>query len=152
MRIWTHALCIVAGIASPVLLEDWLVKTFEVARSASPAPTQQAAMTPEELVLEFDKIAFTQRQPREAAARFLAPDIVEHGTQDALGGSPGVDNSFGANARSTILHVVSDGDIVMVHSKLEDAAPTGETFVDIYRVASGKIEEWWHIPQRPPQN
>ncbi|MGK2860855.1 MAG: nuclear transport factor 2 family protein [Chitinophagaceae bacterium] len=52
-------------------------------------------------------------------------------------------------------HVVAEGDIVFLHSRYEMAGKEWR-FIDIYRVANGKLAEHWdammHMPDEPANN
>ena len=46
-------------------------------------------------------------------------------------------------------HVIADGDIVMLHSRYEMAGAEWR-FIDIYRVADGKLAEHWDAMMQMP--
>ena len=110
-------------------------------------------MTPQEVALTFERIAFTEHQPQEAVARLLGSSFVDHGAGGARFGDRTAylrrltSVSTDVGAIRTAEHVVVEGDIVMVHYIRHDGAGT-TVGVDIYRIADRKIVEHWNIAQR----
>ena len=105
------------------------------------------------IVREFYEQVFVHHRAAEAAEKYLAADYIQHNPNVATGRKPFVDfftPFFQKNgeAKSTIMRVIAEGDLVVlhVHSKLKASDP-GRAVIDIFRVADGKIVEHWDVMQ-----
>lgn len=112
----------------------------------------------EKLVLDFYNMAFNAHQPTVAADRYIGDVYIQH--------NPNVPNGAGAfkgyfepyfkahpSARLQIVRVISEGDLVVTHSKFTSGPEdTGTALVDIFRVSKGKIVEHWDVRQTIPDH
>lgn len=111
-----------------------------------------------EVVTEFDRMTFDQRNPRVAIMEYVAEDYVDHdpatgGTRDGLlklleaGGPWSV-----AEAQREKLHTLTDGAVVALHQRItvKPGEPASEV-VDLFRVDKGKIVEHWGVAQATAQ-
>ncbi|HTT01046.1 MAG TPA: nuclear transport factor 2 family protein [Steroidobacteraceae bacterium] len=153
LRPWVHVLGILGGVAATAGFEGWTTSAHGPRSSAHYASVENASMTPQEVALTFERIAFTEHRPQEAVARLLGPSFVDHEAGGAHFGDrtaylrhlTSVSTEVGAIR--TAEHVVVEGDIVMVHYIRRDGAGT-TAGVDIYRIAHRKIVEHWNVAQR----
>lgn len=149
MRLWVHALCIVAGIAAPVSLEAWSMTAAGPRSHAHYAAVDQQSMSAKDLVLAFDHLAFDEHKPVEAIYRYISPDFVDHDPNTVGDRQSSIDYmnkhdwSKGGPKR-TIKHVIAEGDLVVIHHHLvRTPGSKGIVAIDIFRVANGKIVEHW---------
>lgn len=113
-------------------------------------------MSAKELVLAFFTAAFVDHDP-EAVKSLVTPDYIQHnpqvptGAEGLLGLIPLVKQS---GMTVTTHRVISEGDLVVLHSSFENAdafgAPTLAAF-DVFRVQDGKIAEHWDNLQPVPE-
>lgn len=105
-------------------------------------------MTPTETVLAALTALFVNFDP-EAAAPLLKDDYIQHnpsvptGSAAILGFLPALKES---GLSADVHRVITEGDLVVVHSTLNNAqAFGGETLVafDVFRVEDGKLAEHW---------
>ncbi|HWW65090.1 MAG TPA: nuclear transport factor 2 family protein [Sphingomonadaceae bacterium] len=156
MRGWVHALCVIAGIAAPISLEAWTTSAHGPRNKAHYAAVEAESMTPKEVVLAFDRLAFDDHKPVEAIMKYVAPDYVDHDPtvkgdrQSAIDYLEKHDWSKGGPQR-TIKHVIAEGDLVVLHHHLVRQPGTkGLVAVDIFRVKDGKLAEHWDALQPIP--
>lgn len=153
MRPWLHALGVLGGIAATAGFEGWTTSAHGPRSSAHYTDVGNASMTPRDVALTFERIAFTERHPQEAVERLVASPFADHEADRA---SPGDRDTYlrrltssttDSAAVRTAEHVVVEGDLVMVHYMQRDSH--GSTAgVDIYRIADRKIAEHWNVAVR----
>jgi predicted SnoaL-like aldol condensation-catalyzing enzyme len=156
MRPLYHALGIAAGLAAPVAVTLWSTSAHGPRSNAHYASVAAESASPKDVILAFEKLAFDKRQPAEAVRRYFSETAVDHSSRVA-GDKASVialleklDWSTRGPTR-TVLHVLSEGDMVAVHYHLvREAGTKGEMAVDLFRVANGKIEEHWEVLQPLP--
>lgn len=111
---------------------------------------------PKGLVLDFFDLAFTRREPREAAHRFLSRSYIQHNPMVADGADAFAEMMEGLfahapQASSSVKRVISEGDLVVVHYHVKMAPEqNGSAVVDIFRVEDGRIIEHWDVVQAVP--
>ena len=98
------------------------------------------------LVLEaFD--ALFNRRDFDAAARYWAPDYVQH----SAGIGPGRDGLFemvrSVHRRYESALALSEGDHVMVHGRFSGGDRPTRIVVDIFRIENGRLVEHWDVMQ-----
>lgn len=112
-------------------------------------------MTPQELVLAAVASIFVDFDV-DAAKTLLAPDYIQHnvavptGADPILGFIPALEES---GIEPTTHRVISEGDLVVLHSTYDNAQAFGaETLVafDVFRVEDGQVAEHWDNLQVPP--
>ncbi len=125
------------------------------------APFLQAEAVPknanERLVIDFYNLAFNAHKPAEAARRYIGTTYIQHNPLVPNGAAPFV-NYFGEffkthpAAALDMVRVISEGDLVVVHSKFTTGPEDrGEAIIDIFRIADGKIVEHWDVIQPVPE-
>lgn len=149
MRPWLHALGVVLGIGIPVAV------TFSSSRTG---PQFDRFTPPREVLLNFERMAFDERQPEAAVRKYFSPDVVDHdpnvrGDRDSIiERLSKLDWSTGGPQR-TIMHVVVDGDIVAVHHHLvRKPGEAGIAAVDLFRIKDGLVVEHWDVLQPIPED
>lgn len=105
-------------------------------------------MTPKELVLNAFAAIFINFDP-QAAEQLLAADYIQHnaavptGAAPVVGFIPALENS---GIEVTTHRVITEGDLVMLHSTYENAQLLGADALvafDVFRVKDGTIAEHW---------
>ncbi|HEY9243482.1 MAG TPA: nuclear transport factor 2 family protein [Streptosporangiaceae bacterium] len=106
-------------------------------------------------VLAFYEQA-VKRRDFPAAARFLAPVLIQHRT-DAADGAEGL-REFIDRMRAAYPHgsyeikrVFADGDYVILHVHVvREPGARGSAHVDIFRLDNGKVAEHWDVDEPIP--
>ena len=97
--------------------------------------------------------AFFINRDATALERYWAPDYVQHNPQMPDGTAalaPAID-MLPENFTYEIGNIAGEGDIVFVHGRYTNMAPTPMIAVDIFRVVDGKIVEHWDVLQPEEQ-
>ncbi len=108
------------------------------------------------IVLDFFDLAFVQREPGQAARRYLGSGYTQHNptAPDGAAVFPDLIGGLFAQAPDASFHLertVAEGDLVVLHYNLKlHAADPGQAVVDIFRVADGQIVEHWDVMQPVP--
>lgn len=124
------------------------------------ATQASATITPhtlnEKVVVEFYSQAFNAHQPKAASDRYIGPVYIQHNPLVPNGAAPFY-NYFGGffkthpEASLDMKHLVSEGDLVVVHSLFRTGPQDrGEAIMDLFRVDHGKIVEHWDVIQPVP--
>jgi predicted SnoaL-like aldol condensation-catalyzing enzyme len=109
------------------------------------------------VVREFYEMAFNQKQPEDAVARYMGSRYVQHNPQAGDGPEPfiGYVRYFTGtypNARLDIKRVIAEGDLVVVHGHMvREVGDRGMAVMDIFRVEDGKVVEHWDVIQDVPE-
>ncbi|MEM9436120.1 MAG: nuclear transport factor 2 family protein [Pseudomonadota bacterium] len=113
-------------------------------------------MTPKEIVLALFTAAFVDHDP-DAARQLVTEDYIQHnpavptGAEGLMGLIPLVEQS---GMTATTYRVLSEGDLVVLHSVYDNAdafgAPSLAAF-DVFRVENGKVAEHWDNLQPVPE-
>ena len=109
------------------------------------------------LVREFYDMAFNQRKPAEAAAKYVGTRYRQHNPTVGDGREGFVNGIGGFLSAVPDLHVefkrlLAEGDLVAVHSQFLPApGARGTAVVDIFRLENGKIVEHWDVAQDVPE-
>ena len=118
-----------------------------------------AGQTPKQIVTAFFDLAFVQRQPVEAAGKYISADQYIQHNPGGTDGRAAFIAGFAAyvektNFRCEIKRVIAEGDLVVVHNHCKenpaDANDRGSAVVDIFRVDKGLIVEHWDVEQAVP--
>jgi predicted SnoaL-like aldol condensation-catalyzing enzyme len=118
---------------------------------------QAALSDPRTIVTEFFIAAFVDRQPEEAAARYVSPDKYIQHNPNGKNGRESFINGFAQYVESTayrceIKRVVAEGDLVVVHSHCKEKPDDrGSAVIDIFRVEKDLIVEHWDVMQAIPE-
>jgi predicted SnoaL-like aldol condensation-catalyzing enzyme len=107
-----------------------------------------------ELVTEFARLLYTERDPRTAFARFVSPDYIQHnpglpdGPEAAV---EGLEPKFRAEgARFEVQRILVDGDLAVVHLKASRPGGPDTAVADFYRIEGGRLVEHWDVLQPVP--
>ncbi|MEU7894056.1 nuclear transport factor 2 family protein [Nonomuraea sp. NPDC049152] len=108
-------------------------------------------------VQTFFNLAFNDKQPAEAVARYLGSSYTQHNPQAPDGSEAFVQFVSGFASQFPqlsldIKRVVAEGDLVVMHSLMQTSPDDrGTAVVDIVRVQDGKIVEHWDVLQPVPE-
>jgi predicted SnoaL-like aldol condensation-catalyzing enzyme len=107
-----------------------------------------------ELMTEFARILYTERDPRTAFARFVSPGYVQHnpglpdGPEAAVAG---LEPKFQAEgARFDVQRILVDGDLAVVHVRASRPGAPDTAVADFYRIEDGRLVEHWDVLQPVP--
>ncbi|MGE0115856.1 MAG: nuclear transport factor 2 family protein [Steroidobacteraceae bacterium] len=147
MSVLMRLIAAAAGIATVLL----------VTLSTLQKPTAPPRVTsPREVVMAFEKLAFDERNPKQAILEYVSPDFIDHspnmdGTRDgAIRHLDKLDWSTAAPQRE-IQRIIADQDIVAIHHRLtRKPGDPSIAVVDIFRVKDGMIVEHWDVLQPVP--
>jgi predicted SnoaL-like aldol condensation-catalyzing enzyme len=110
-----------------------------------------------QVIREWNELAFNQRRPEEAVARYLGPDYRQHNPGAADGAEPfiGFVKWFAQTYpafRVEPKRIIAEGDHVVMHSHLiREPGDRGMAVVDIFRLEDGKLVEHWDVVQEVPE-
>ncbi len=124
--------------------------------AATPPENMQS---PKEVVIAFYRLALMDLRPKEAFARYAAPDFVEH-SADSPGGTAQSTVDFltdlikkSPQPKWEIVRVVAEDDMVFLHVRFTPAKGATPVVVgEIFRVRNGKLVEHWDIIQHAPEH
>ena len=97
--------------------------------------------------------AFFINRDASAVERYWAPDYIQHNPQMQDGTAalaPAIDQ-LPRDFKSEIGAIAGESDMVFVHGRYTNMAPTPLIAVDIFRLANGKIVEHWDVLQAEEQ-
>jgi len=112
--------------------------------------------TAKQTVLDFFDLAFVQREPGEAAQRYLGESYTQHNPTAPDGAEvfPALIEGLFSQVPDASFHlkrVVAEDDLVVLHYNLRMSADDlGQAVVDIFRVEDGRIVEHWDVMQPVP--
>jgi predicted SnoaL-like aldol condensation-catalyzing enzyme len=108
-------------------------------------------------VRAFYDLAFNQKKPDEAVARYLGSTYTQHNPMAGDGPQPFIAfvNGFVGqfpNLTVDIKRVIAEGDLVVTHSLMKTSPEDrGTAAADIFRLEDGKIVEHWDVLQPVPE-
>lgn len=118
---------------------------------------EHSEKSPKQIVTEFSTMAFVDRQPVEAANRYISEQqYIQHNPFGADGREAFI-NGFAkyvldTNYRCDIKRVIAEQSLVVVHSHCKEKADDrGHAVMDIFRVENGLIVEHWDVEQSVPE-
>lgn len=109
-----------------------------------------------QVVRDFYDLAFNQKKPVDAAARYMGHSYRQHNPGAGDGVEPFVAFVTGFVAsfpklRVTFKRLVAEGDLVVVHSHfVRQPGDRGMAVMDIFRIEGGKLVEHWDVLQEVP--
>lgn len=107
-----------------------------------------------ELMTDFARLFYTDRDPRTAFARYVAPEYIQHnpGLPDGPDAAvEGLEPKFRAEgARFEIQRILVDGDLAVVHVRASRPGAPDTAVADLYRLEGGRIVEHWDVLQPVP--
>jgi predicted SnoaL-like aldol condensation-catalyzing enzyme len=108
-------------------------------------------------VVDFYTLAFNEKQPEEAVARYVGSQYIQHNPQAADGPEAFVQfvkwftGQF-PDLKVEIKRAIAEGDLVVTHSLLKTSADDrGTAAADIFRLEDGKVVEHWDVLQAVPE-
>ena len=137
----------------------FLLLASAIVAGTSSLQSQAVSKTPNErIVVDFYNLAFNAHEPAEAAQRYIGATYIQHNPLVPNGAAPFV-SYFGGffkahpAAALDMVRVISEGDLVVVHSKFTSGPEDrGQAIIDIFRIAGGKIVEHWDVIQPVPDH
>jgi predicted SnoaL-like aldol condensation-catalyzing enzyme len=109
------------------------------------------------IVREFCDLAFNQRQPDAAVAKYVGKTYRQHNPMAGDGPEPFIGfvkwiTGENPELRFDFKRFISEGDLVVVHSHLRPSPDVrGTAVMDIFRLEQGKIVEHWDVLQDVPE-
>lgn len=110
-----------------------------------------------EIVLDFYKIIFEDREPLKAIERHVGDTYTQH-NPDYADGPEAIKVAFPAVIEANpdmsfdIKRVVAEGDLVVLHNHYKaNKDERGISIMDIFRLEDGKIVEHWDVLQQVPE-
>jgi predicted SnoaL-like aldol condensation-catalyzing enzyme len=108
-------------------------------------------------VVSYYTLAFNDKQPEDAVARYVGDRYIQHNPQ-----APDGPEAFIAFVRGfagqfpelniEIKRVIAEGDLVMTHGLIKTSPDDrGTAAADIFRLEDGKIVEHWDVVQPVPE-
>ena len=108
-------------------------------------------------VRAFYDLAFNQKEPEEAVARYVGSTYIQHNPMAGDGPQPFIEfvraytGQF-PELRVDIKRVIAEGDLVVTHSLLKTSPEDrGTAAADIFRLEDGKVVEHWDVLQAVPE-
>lgn len=108
-------------------------------------------------VREFYDLAFNQKQPGEAARKYLGSYYRQHNPMAGDGAEPFVQFVTGfvqafPELRVDFKRLIGEGNLVAVHSHfVRQPGDRGMAVMDMFRLENGKIVEHWDVLQDVPE-
>jgi predicted SnoaL-like aldol condensation-catalyzing enzyme len=110
------------------------------------------------VVREYYELAFNERKPEEAVAKYMGSYYRQHNPQAADGAEPFI--SFVKYFTQTfpdlhldIKRLIAEDDLVVTHSHMTRYADDrGMAVMDMFRLEDGKIVEHWDVVQDIPES
>jgi len=110
-----------------------------------------------ETVRTFYELAFNDKKPEEAVARYVGSEYIQHNPMAGDGPRPFIDfvktytGQF-PHLNVAIKRTVAEGDLVVTHSLLRTSpGDRGTAAADIFRLEAGKVVEHWDVLQPVPE-
>lgn len=109
-----------------------------------------------EIMHEFARLFYTERDVEAAFARYVAPGYLQHnpnildGRDAAVAGLRELFATPGAGFE--ILRILVDGDLALVHVRAEFPGSPPLAVADIYRLQDGMLVEHWDVLQARPDD
>jgi len=110
-----------------------------------------------ETVRAFYDLAFNQKKPEEAVARYVGSTYTQHNPMAGEGPQPFIEFVNGFVARFPDLTVdikrlIAEGDLMVTHSLLKTSPEDqGTAAADIFRLENGNVVEHWDVLQPVPE-
>lgn len=109
------------------------------------------------IVRDFYDLAFNQKQPEEAAARYLGPVYTQHNPNfgDGRDSFIAAVKAFTAafpQLRFDFKRFIAQDELVVVHSHMTpEPGDRGSAVMDLFRLENDKIVEHWDVVQEVPE-
>ncbi len=109
-----------------------------------------------EIVTEFARLFYTERDVPTAFERFVAEDYIQHNPTIADGRDAAInaltDKFATPGARFDVQRILVDGDHALIHVKATFPGNPVAAVADIYRLEGGLVVEHWDVLQRMPDD
>src|SRR5512138_3655443 len=109
------------------------------------------------IIRDYTDLAFQQRKPEEAVAKYQGPYYRQHNPGSPDGPEPFIrvvrwlEQTY-PSFRLELKRILADGDLVVTHSHLiRQPGDRGMAVVDIFRLENGRIVEHWDVVQEIPE-
>ena len=107
-----------------------------------------------ELVEEFARMFYVERDVAGAFTRFVAPDYVQHNPNILDGRDAAIaalrEKFASPDAGFEIQRILVDGDLAVVHVRATRIGAPDAAVADFYRLADGLLVEHWDVLQSVP--
>ena len=109
------------------------------------------------IIQEYAELAFNQRKPEEAVAKYQGAYYRQHNPGATDGPEPFIHvvkwlAQTYPSFHLELKHILADGDLVVTHSHLVRApGDRGMAVMDLFRLEDGKIVEHWDVVQEIPE-
>ena len=110
-----------------------------------------------ETVRAFYELAFNDKKPEEAVARYIGSTYIQHNPMAGDGPGPFIEFVKAYTGQFPglsvdIRRVIAEGDLVVTHSLLKTSpVDRGTAAADIFRLEDGKVVEHWDVLQPVPE-
>jgi predicted SnoaL-like aldol condensation-catalyzing enzyme len=109
------------------------------------------------IVQDYTELAFGQRKPEEAVAKYQGPYYRQHNPGSPDGPEPFIRvvhwmAETYPSFRFELKRILADGDLVVTHGHLiREPGDRGMAVVDFFRLEDGRIVEHWDVVQEVPE-
>jgi predicted SnoaL-like aldol condensation-catalyzing enzyme len=109
------------------------------------------------IVQDYTELAFSQRKPEEAVAKYQGPYYRQHNPGSPDGPEPFIRvvhwmAETYPSFRFELKRILADGDLVVTHGHLiREPGDRGMAVVDFFRLEDGRIVEHWDVVQEVPE-
>lgn len=134
-----------------------LVLALLVFGSLTAAHAQSQTEKNKKIAVAFLTMIFNEHKVEEAFQLYSVPDYKQHNPYAASGAKAAIDFlgpylKQSPEARTEIIRVIAEGDLVAIHNNPKaNAKDRGRAVVDIFRIADGKVVEHWDVVQDVPE-
>ncbi|MBA2527117.1 MAG: nuclear transport factor 2 family protein [Pyrinomonadaceae bacterium] len=110
-----------------------------------------------ETVLAYYNLAFNEKQPAQAVAKYLGSKYIQHNPDAPDGPDAFIEfvSGFASQFPKSCLDIkraIAEGDLVVTHSLLKTSPEDrGTAAADIFRLEGGKVVEHWDVLQPVPE-
>jgi predicted SnoaL-like aldol condensation-catalyzing enzyme len=125
--------------------------------SLTAANAQSQTEKNKKIAVAFLTMIFNEHKVEEAFQLYSVPDYKQHNPYAASGAKAAIDFlgpylKQNPEARTEIIRVIAEGDLVAIHNNPKaNAKDRGRAVVDIFRIANGKVVEHWDVVQDIPE-
>jgi predicted SnoaL-like aldol condensation-catalyzing enzyme len=109
-------------------------------------------------VLAFYDLAFNQKKPEEAVAKYVGVEYRQHNPSAGDGKQPFINfvkwftTTYPA-LKVSFKRAIAEGDLVAVHCHIvKEPGDRGDAAIDFFRLEGGKVVEHWDAVQPVPEN
>lgn len=145
MKAMTHALCVIAGLAGPILFEGWTTSDSGPRSKAHYAAVVSASQTPRDRAIAFGIKAFDNGQPAQAVRDYFSADAIDHAAPGLVGAEniaakAGELDWLKPGSPRKQVQVAGDRNLAFVRYSVGN-----QDRIEIYKIKAGKIIEHWTV-------